>query len=331
MAFFRKKKDIPLGLWMKCPECSKTIFTKAVEQNLNVCPECGFHMKMSSEARMKLLLDEDSFEPIGEELEPRDVLRFTDREAYGEKLKKTQAKSGVTEAVRGGRGRLDGRRVNLCVMDFYFLGGSMGVVVGERVAQIAEDALERKVPLIVVATSGGARMHEGALSLMQMAKTSAVVAKLREAKVPYLAVLADPCTGGVSASFAAQGDVTLAEPGALIGFAGPRVIQGTIKRSLPEGFQRAEFLLEKGYIDRIVKRHDLKEEISKIFDYLLPRTEEDRKSEPEEEAPSDGEADAEAKDEAKGKGKSEKAAAKGDGKKGAKSGSGRKTAKSKKA
>ena len=291
MAFFRKKKDIPLGLWLKCPECSKTIFTKAVEQNLNVCPECGHHMKMSSESRVALLTDDDSFELLGEDLEPKDVLRFTDREEYGEKLKKTQAKSGVTEAVRGGRGTLDGRDVNVCVMDFTFLGGSMGVVVGERVALVAEDALERKAPLIVVATSGGARMHEGALSLMQMAKTSAVIARLRKANVPYITVLADPCTGGVSASFAAQGDITLAEPGALIGFAGPRVIQGTIKRSLPEGFQRAEFLLEKGYIDRIVKRHDLKTEIGKILDYLVPRPKDEVKEEPAEEAPADDKAE----------------------------------------
>lgn len=271
MAFFRKKKDIPLGLWMKCPDCTKMIFTKTAEQNLNVCPECGFHMKMPARARVAFLLDEDSFEPIGEELEPRDVLRFAERETYEAKLKKAEAKSGTKEAVLGGRGRLGGRPVNLCVMDFGFMGGSMGVVVGERVTRVAEDALERGVPLIVVATSGGARMHEGTLSLMQMAKTSAVIARLREAAIPYVTVLADPCTGGVSASFAALGDITLAEPGALIGFAGPRVIQGTIKRTLPEEFQRAEFLLEKGYIDRIVARKDLKEEIGRILDYLTHR------------------------------------------------------------
>ncbi len=285
MAFFRKKKDIPLGLWMKCPECGKMVFSKSVTENENVCPECEHHLKLSARDRVKLLLDEDSFEPMGEDLEPRDVLRFTDKEEYGVKLKKTQAKTGATEALLGGRGMLEGRPVNLCVMDFTFLGGSMGVVVGERVARVAEDALERRVPLILVATSGGARMHEGALSLMQMAKTSAVIARLREASVPYITILADPCTGGVSASFAAQGDITLAEPGALIGFAGPRVIQSTIKRSLPEGFQRSEFLLEKGYVDRIVERKDLKAELARLLDYLMPRPPEA----PKEEAPPEAE------------------------------------------
>jgi acetyl-CoA carboxylase carboxyl transferase subunit beta len=270
MAFFRKKKEIPHGLWMKCPACGKMIFTKTVEQNLNVCPECDHHMKVSAATRVKQLVDEGTFEPIGEEVKPRDVLRFTDSESYEAKLKKTQAKSGVSEGVLAGRGLLAGRPISIAAMDFSFMGGSMGVVVGERVTLAAEDALARKAALIVIATSGGARMHEGALSLMQMAKTSAAIARLREAHLPFVAVLADPCTGGVSASFAAQGDVTLAEPGALIGFAGPRVIEGTIKTSLPEGFQRAEFLMEHGYIDRIVHRKDLKQELAKILDFLLP-------------------------------------------------------------
>jgi acetyl-CoA carboxylase carboxyl transferase subunit beta len=266
--FFRKKKDIPLGLWMKCPDCSKMVFTKTVEQNQNVCPECGFHLKLTAEHRIALLVDEESFEQIGGELEPQDVLRFTDKDSYETKLKKNQAKSGATEAVLGGRARLDGHPLNICAMDFGFMGGSMGVIVGERIARVAEDALERRVPLVVIATSGGARMHEGALSLMQMAKTSAVIGRLRAANVPYITILADPCTGGVSASFAAQGDITLAEPGALIGFAGPRVIQGTIKRTLPEGFQRSEFLLDKGYVDRIVPRAKLKGELTMILAYL---------------------------------------------------------------
>jgi acetyl-CoA carboxylase carboxyl transferase subunit beta len=251
-----------------------------------VCPECGHHLKLTAEHRIQLLVDEGSFEQIGGELEPRDVLRFTDKDSYETKLKKNQAKSGATEAVLGGRALLDGHPVNVCAMDFGFMGGSMGVIVGERIARVAEDALERRAPLIVIATSGGARMHEGALSLMQMAKTSAVIAKLREANVPYISILADPCTGGVSASFAAQGDVTLAEPGALIGFAGPRVIQGTIKRTLPEGFQRSEFLLEKGYVDRIVPRAKLREEVTLILAYLLGR----EKVEPARETPAEGEA-----------------------------------------
>ena len=270
MAFFRKKKEIPLGLWMKCPECGKMIFAKTVEQNLNVCPECGHHMKIGAEARMRMLLDEGSFEPLGEDVKPVDRLRFVDKEPYGDKLKKTQGKSGRTEGALAGRGRLGGRPVTFCALDFNFMGGSMGVVVGERVTLAAEDALERRVPLVLVATSGGARMHEGALSLMQMAKTSAAIGRLRDAAVPYVTILADPCTGGVSASFAAQGDITIAEPGALIGFAGPRVIQSTIKKTLPEGFQRAEFLLEHGYIDRIVPRTELKDELGRILDYIAP-------------------------------------------------------------
>jgi acetyl-CoA carboxylase carboxyl transferase subunit beta len=245
-------------------------FTKTVEEQLNCCPECDHHMKVNGPTRAKQLLDEGSFEPIGEDLEPVDILRFKDEHSYGDKLRKTAAKSGVSEACTSGRGTIEGRPVTIAAMDFTFRGGSMGVVVGERIALAADDAYERRAPLIVVATSGGARMQEGALSLMQMAKTSATIARLREAGIPYIVVLADPCTGGVSASFAAQGDITLAEPGALIGFAGPRVIQNTIKTSLPEGFQRAEFLLDKGYVDRIVNRRDLKAELAKLLAYLAP-------------------------------------------------------------
>jgi acetyl-CoA carboxylase carboxyl transferase subunit beta len=274
MAFFRKKKEIPVGLWMKCPACGKMAFTKTVEENLYVCPDCDHHMKVNGPMRVKHLIDEGTFESIGEDLQPKDLLRFGEsdpnqKESYEEKLRKTAVKSGVSEACTAGRGLLNGHPVNLAALDFTFRGGSMGVVVGERIALAAEDALKRRAALIVIATSGGARMQEGALSLMQMAKTSATLAKLREAGLPYIVLLADPCTGGVSASFAALGDVTLAEPGALIGFAGPRVIQNTIRTTLPEGFQRAEFLLDKGYIDRIVHRRDLKQEIASLLDYLL--------------------------------------------------------------
>jgi acetyl-CoA carboxylase carboxyl transferase subunit beta len=271
MAFFRKKKEIPLGLWMKCPGCGKMAFTKTVEENLNVCPECDHHMKVGGRTRVQQLTDEGTFEPIGEDLLPRDLLHFKDADSYESKLRKSGAKSGTTEAAVAGRALLGGRPTTVVALDFNFMGGSMGVVVGERVALAAEDALDRRAPLVVVATSGGARMQEGALSLMQMAKTSATIARLKSAAVPYLAILADPCTGGVTASFAAQGDVTIAEPGALICFAGPRVIQGTIKTTLPEGFQRAEFLLEHGYIDRIVHRKDLKDEVGKLLDYLTNR------------------------------------------------------------
>ncbi len=285
MAFFRKKKEIPVGLWMKCPACGKMAFTKTVEEQLNCCPECDHHLKVNGPTRAKQLLDAGSFEPIGEDLEPVDILRFKDEHSYGDKLKKTAAKSGVSEACTAGRGTIEGRPVTIAAMDFTFRGGSMGVVVGERIALAADDAYARRAPLIVVATSGGARMQEGALSLMQMAKTSATIARLREAGIPYIVVLADPCTGGVSASFAAQGDITLAEPGALIGFAGPRVIQNTIKTSLPEGFQRAEFLLDKGYVDRIVNRRDLKAELARLLAYLAPAGEPE--AEPETTAPAE--------------------------------------------
>ena len=270
MAFFRKKKEIPAGLWMKCPACGKMAFTKTVAEQLSCCPECDHHLKVNGPTRLKQLLDDGHYESIGEDLKPRDILRFKDEHSYEDKLKKTVAKSGVSEACTAGRGTIGGHPVTVAALDFTFRGGSMGVVVGERIALAADDAFARRVPLIIVATSGGARMQEGALSLMQMAKTSATIARLREASIPYIVILADPCTGGVSASFAAQGDITLAEPGALIGFAGPRVIQNTIKSSLPEGFQRAEFLLDKGYIDRIVNRRQMRDELIKILEYMPP-------------------------------------------------------------
>lgn len=270
---FRKKREIPAGLWTKCTNaaCGKMAFSKTIQENVNVCPECSHHMRLEARRRVDLLLDAGTFQPIGDDIVPVDVLRFNDgSEAYEQKLKRTRAKGQNGEAALAGRGTMAGRPVVLAVLDFSFLGGSMGVVVGERVALAAEAALKDRVPLIVVSSSGGARMHEGPLSLMQMAKTSAAIARLRPAKIPYISVLADPCTGGVSASFAAQGDLTLAEPGALIGFAGPRVIESTIRTTLPEGFQRAEFLAEKGFIDRIVDRRKLREEILSILAYLAP-------------------------------------------------------------
>lgn len=274
MAFFRRKKEIPRGLWMKCPSCGTMQFTKAVEDNLNVCPSCDFHNKLSARVRLAQLLDTPPTAFLGEEVTAPDVLRFADEGgSYAEKVEKAKAKTGTSEAVLVARGTVAGRPATIAAMDFFFRGGSMGVVVGERVALAAEEALAHKTALVIVSTSGGARMQEGALSLMQMAKTSAAIARLRDACLPYIAVLADPCTGGVSASFAAQGDVTLAEPAALIGFAGPRVIQNTIRTQLPEGFQRAEFLLEKGYIDRIVHRRDLKNELGVLLGYLMPESE----------------------------------------------------------
>ncbi|MGQ0612710.1 MAG: acetyl-CoA carboxylase, carboxyltransferase subunit beta [Planctomycetaceae bacterium] len=264
---FRKKKDTPGGLWLKCPGCSAMLLRKKVEQALQLCPECGFHFKIDALRRVQHLLDEESFRVLGEEIAAGDPLEFQD---YPAKIKKAQAATNATEAALVGLGRIEGMEVAFGALEFSFIGGSMGVVVGERVALAAETARERGIPLILVATSGGARMHEGALSLMQMAKTCAALARLAEARLPFLSVLADPCTGGVIASFAALGDVILAEPGALIGFAGPRVIATTIGAQLPEGFQRAEFLLEHGFVDRIVPRPRLKEELASSLRFLTP-------------------------------------------------------------
>jgi len=264
---FRKKKDTPGGLWLKCLGCSAMLLRKKVEQALQLCPECGYHFKLDARGRVEHLLDEESFRAMGEEVRPGDPLGFQD---YPAKIKKAQASTSTTEAALVGLGRIEGMEVAFGALEFSFIGGSMGVVVGERVALAAEAALERGVPLVLVATSGGARMHEGALSLMQMAKTCAALGRLGEARLPFLSVLADPCTGGVIASFAAMGDVIFAEPGALIGFAGPRVIATTIGAQLPEGFQRAEFLLEHGFVDRIVPRPRLKEELASTLRYLTP-------------------------------------------------------------
>ncbi len=271
---FRKKKEIPAGLWTKCANdaCGKMAFSKTVQENANVCPDCGHHMKIDAKRRLELILDADSFRSIGDDIQPADVLRFSDgNESYEAKLKRTRAKTSPTaEACLAGHAMLGGKPVVFAILDFSFLGGSMGVVVGERIALAAEAALASKCPLIIVSSSGGARMHEGALSLMQMAKTSAAIARLRQARLPFISIMADPCTGGVSASFAAQGDLTLAEPGALIGFAGPRVIESTIRTTLPDGFQRAEFLVEKGFIDRIVDRRKMRDELIAILGFIAP-------------------------------------------------------------
>jgi acetyl-CoA carboxylase carboxyl transferase subunit beta len=271
---FRKKREVPAGLWTKCTNsaCGKMAFSKTIQENANVCPECGHHMKLEAQRRVELLLDAGSFQPIGEDVAPVDALRFSDgTEPYDKKLQRTRAKGGSTEACLAGRGTMGGRPVVLAVLDFGFLGGSMGVVVGERVALAAEAAVKDRVPFLLVASSGGARMHEGALSLMQMAKTSAVLAALSEARVPFISVLTDPTTGGVSASLGMLGDVNIAEPKALIGFAGPRVIQQTVRETLPEGFQRSEFLLEHGAIDMIVDRRKMRDEIAALLAKLTKR------------------------------------------------------------
>ncbi|HYC76503.1 MAG TPA: acetyl-CoA carboxylase, carboxyltransferase subunit beta, partial [Planctomycetota bacterium] len=265
---FRKKKEMPEGVWIKCRRCGATLFQKAFEENLNVCKECGFHAPVSARRRLELLLDEGSFEERWPDLFPTDSLQFVDKDAYPEKLAKSVKKTGELEAATAGSGRIHGKPVAICVLDFTFMGGSMGSVVGEKVTRTVELGAEELLPTVVVSSSGGARMHEGAVSLMQMAKTSAALERLGRRGVPFYSVLTDPTTGGVTASFAALGDVIVAEPGALIGFAGPRVIQETLRTELPEGFQRSEFLLEKGMLDLVVDRRELKAAIANALGFM---------------------------------------------------------------
>ena len=261
------KGDVPEGLWMRCPACEVMVYRKHVERNLWVCPECEFHHRVSAQVRAAQVCDPDSFEPMWTEIQPSDPLRFSDLKPYKQRLKDEAAKSGRDDAILAGTGYVKGRRVVLACMDPTFMMGSMGSVVGEVLTLAIEHALERDLPLVVVSCSGGARMQESALSLMQMAKTSAALARFDDAGGLFISVLTDPTTGGVTASFAMLGDVILAEPKALIGFAGPRVIANTVRQELPAGFQRSEFLLDKGFVDRVVHRKDLRSEIGRIIDY----------------------------------------------------------------
>ncbi len=262
-----KKSSIPEGLWLRCPGCDKMLFRKAMEANLHVCPECGHHFRISATERVRQLCDEKSFEPRKWKLEGADPLGFVDLKPYPDRLAAEQKKTGQPEAVQAGRGFIKGRPVALCCLDLTFMMGSMGSVVGEAVTRSIEYATDRDLPLVIVSCSGGARMQEGALSLMQMAKTSAALARFDDAGGLFISVLTDPTTGGVTASFAMLGDVILAEPGALIGFAGPRVIKQTIRQDLPEGFQRAEQLVKTGVVDRVVARAELRNEIARLIDY----------------------------------------------------------------
>jgi acetyl-CoA carboxylase carboxyl transferase subunit beta len=266
---FGKKKEMPEGVWIKCKKCSATLYQKDFEENLHVCKECGRHAPISGRKRVEILTDPGTFVELWGDLYPQDFLNFVDKEPYPEKLLKTVKKTGETEAAIAGHGLLDGRPIALCALDFTFMGGSMGSVVGEKVARTIEFGADEKLPVIVVSSSGGARMHEGAVSLMQMAKTSAALDRLRSRGVPYFSILTDPTTGGVTASFAALGDVIVAEPDALIGFAGPRVIQETLRTELPQGFQRSEFLLDHGFIDRIATRAELKGLLGRFIDLLF--------------------------------------------------------------
>jgi len=265
-----RKRDMPDGLWIKCPGCDEMLFKQELEAALNVCPKCGFHFQLPRVARIALLSDENSFVEWDIGLVSVDTLGFTGVSSYVAKIKENQAKTGCDDAISCGRVLINGRPAALGVMDFEFLGASMGAVVGEKVTRLIERGTAEKLPVIISCASGGARMYEGLFSLMQMAKTSAALARHAEAKLPYITVLTHPTTAGVMASYATLGDVIMAEPGALIGFAGPRVIKETTQQELPEGFQRAEFLLKHGLLDMIVARKDLKSTLALVIDYMQP-------------------------------------------------------------
>jgi acetyl-CoA carboxylase carboxyl transferase subunit beta len=257
------------GLWEKCPSCRATVWKKDLEENWNLCPKCEHHFRIGARDRLELLLDDDPWTEHDATLASSDPLHFADTKTYSQRLKDAQNKLGMSDAVLTAEGKLDGRPVIICAMEFAFIGGSMGSVVGEKVARAIELSIEKKIPIIIVSASGGARMMEGTVSLMQLAKVSAALARLDEAKVPFISVLTDPTTGGVTASYAMLGDLNIAEPGALIGFAGPRVIEQTIRQKLPEGFQRSEFLLEHGFLDAVVPRKELKTYLSQALGFFL--------------------------------------------------------------
>ena len=264
-----RKKEIPEGLWEKCKNCEETIFTKQKEENWNICPKCGFHYPLPASRRIELLTDEGSFREIDAKLESVDTLKFEGVASYTEKLESNKKKTGLVDAIVCGEATLENIPYALGVMDFRFLGASMGAVVGEKVTRLIEYATAKKLPLVIVTASGGARMYEGMISLMQMAKTSGALDRHKEAGLPYIVIMTHPTTAGVTASFASLGDLTLAEPGALIGFAGPRVIKDTTQAQLPEGFQTAEFLLRKGMIDRIIDRKKLREELTFCLEFFV--------------------------------------------------------------
>ncbi|MDX1568250.1 MAG: acetyl-CoA carboxylase, carboxyltransferase subunit beta [Longimicrobiales bacterium] len=277
MAWFRKdkkplkasdKRELPPDVFDKCEGCGEIVYGEKMSQNLGVCPHCGFHTRIPAERYLEILLDVDSFQERDAELRSVDALDFEDRKPYESRIEAAIQKVGRNDAVVSGEGEMEGIPVCIAVMDFRFIGGSMGSVVGEKVARIGKRALEKEAPLLVVSASGGARMQEGMLSLMQMAKTSATLGRLHEEGVPYISILTDPTTGGVTASYAMLGDVILAEPGALIGFAGPRVIEETIRQELPEGFQRSEFLLEHGMVDRVVDRRELRSTVTLLLRHI---------------------------------------------------------------
>ena len=261
----KRTRSVPQGVWIKCGVCDAQLYRAELERNLSVCPKCDYHMRIGARTRLNFFLDPDSQEEIAANLEPMDPLRFKESKRYRDRLTQAQKKTGEKDALVAVKGQLAGRPVVVCAFEFAFMGGSMGSVVGERFARAAKYCAENKVPLIAFSASGGARMQEALFSLLQMAKTSAALATLSELKIPYISVLTDPTTGGVSASLAMLGDVNVAEPKALIGFAGPRVIEQTVGQKLPEGFQRSEFLLDHGAIDMIVDRRKMREEIADLL------------------------------------------------------------------
>jgi len=267
----KTKRSVPSGLFQKCDDCGETVPSGQVKEAQWTCPKCGFHFVMPTEERIKITVDEGSFVEEDRTIQPTDPLAFRDSKRYGDRLRAAQKQVGVADAFREGRATIDGRPVSIGFFVFEFMGGSMGSVVGEKITRLFERALEGRMPAIILNASGGARMQEGILSLMQMAKTTAALARLKEAGLPYISVLLHPTTGGVAASFAMLGDVIVAEPKALIGFAGPRVIEQTIRQKLPEGFQRSEFLLQHGMVDSIVKRKDTKEMLGRLVSRLGPQ------------------------------------------------------------
>ncbi len=261
------KEGVPEGLWLRCPDCGDMLFRKVVEEALHVCPGCQYHFRVSARTRIELIVDPGSFEERHDDLEPVDPLKFMDKKAYKDRLRDERKRTGNADAVVCGKGFIKGRPMMMAVMDPTFMMGSMGSVVGEKITRTIEEAADEKLPLLIVSCSGGARMQESALSLMQMAKTSAALARLDDAGGLFISLLADPTTGGVTASFAMLGDFIIAEPKALVGFAGPRTIWNTIKVELPEGFQRSEFLEEHGFVDFVVHRKDLRSEIARLVDF----------------------------------------------------------------
>jgi acetyl-CoA carboxylase carboxyl transferase subunit beta len=261
------RRSVPEGLWLRCPSCASMIYRRQMESNLHVCPECDHHYRISARQRIEQLADPDTFVPMFTELRARDPLNFTDLKSYPERIKREQIKTGEAEGCQAGKCFIKGRPTMIACLDLTFMMGSMGSVAGEKITRAIEEATRENLPVIIVSCSGGARMQEAALSLMQMAKTSAALARHDDAGGLFISVLTDPTTGGVTASFAMLGDFNIAEPKALIGFAGPRVIKQTIRQDLPEGFQRSEFLRERGMIDRVVHRHELRSELARLIDY----------------------------------------------------------------